>query len=72
MYCTRRGTERAFFMALCLLLGFSCLHLGPPHVNHQFKSYTSALTRFLVMSSTIPDLTGSIFLFLVVTQAHIF
>lgn len=45
---------------------------GTPHVSHQFQSYTSALTWFVALSSTIPDLTGNIFLFLVVTQAHLF
>lgn len=76
MYYTRKGNERAFFMPLCALRGFfSCLdqpHLIPPSVNHQSKSYTSPLTWFLALSSTLPDLTGSIFLFLKVTHAHLF
>lgn len=75
MYYTRKGNERAFFTPLCSLIGFNYLdqpHLGPLHVNHQFKGYTSALTWFLALFSTIPGLTGNIFLFLMVTQAHLF
>lgn len=75
MYYTRNGNERAFFTPLCLLIGFNCLdqpHLGPFHVNRQFKGYTSTLPWFLALSSTVPGLTGNNFLFLMETQAHLF